>query len=240
MTLYITRGTLASLCAERSLDGFCLMSAGGGGRLRMVPKPGHLVRYRAGTPLDVLFEPGHIVTAWTAADGSRQARRIEANGDDLFDLVNDPLSLFRPGTDGAAAPCPDDPAPHAFGFDRETFAMLLRHAAIGDMLFGSDGRECTFQFQVAHGFAGTCDRPPRDWIGVEFSDHAVELGWFDWNGTFRMRSLQLPRDMAEAARLAADPLSPVMRDGIGANMAEAEAGIAGLMKRLEAGFADPR
>lgn len=98
---------------------------------------------------------------------------------------------------------------------RHALVMLLRHDAVRDLVFGSNGSECSLQFQLAAGFASVCPEAPLDWIGLDFSEKSLDLSWFDPEGRLVMASHKWPKHAAVIDEIVLDPLAAVLRAGQG-------------------------
>ena len=228
-SLFLTRDCLASLSSDRSLASFELACRGGAGLLRIHANPGSQPGLTTGEsehPFDIVFAPDRVSIAWTAQSGERHTALFEMSDDvqDLASLVNDPLTLPHLAVAlDLDRPAPLEPALGLAGpvITADALRILIRHAAVTDLLFGSDGRECSLQFQVRRGFAGVDQRPPNDWIGLDFTESEADLAWFDENSTFQIQSFHLPEDADQLSACLADPLGRVALAGSGSGKNDA-------------------
>lgn len=248
-SLYMAGDTLADLAADGRVSSYLLASEGGRARLGLFLKTGcmpGLMTGEQGPPVDIIFAWGYVAFRLTLADGTcvltRPAARLEP--EEIEELLTEPLALVSlavasGGSWNRAETAPAIPRPdlHVTG---DTIAMLQRHAAVSDLVFGSDGRECTLQFQLLRSFAGVDSRPGFDWVGIEFDEERADIGWFDDRQGFEMSSYCLPEDADALAALLADPLGHVLAATRRAEGDDGADGIAGLMERLKDSFALPR
>ncbi|SMC72806.1 hypothetical protein [Rhizobium sp. RU36D] len=236
-TLYLLRETLAALVEDKRIKSFSLGCREGMGLLDIRFRPGLVpgLNLRRG---EILFAPEHLGVCWEQVDGLRRGISIKGEDpDQIAGLLLDPMALLLPVT-GNDVPWQLREAKPSEGFKISCAAirMLLRHASVTDLLFGSDGSECSLQFQLADGFAGICSQSPEDWVGLDFDDTTADLSWFDRTGNYSIRSYRWPDDADVLARLEVDPLGHVMLAGLDASVTAASQGILGLMQTLTSSF----
>jgi hypothetical protein len=243
-TLYIPSGALAALVADRRVMRMSLASSSGRGLISLLVKAGSVdgVAAMAGdTRFDLLFDPSCVSVLWLSENGLREEAHFEADGSiaALEELVLKPFSLPRMARWlGLSKPVAVRPPVGVSGpiFQRETILMLLRHSAVADIVFGSNGLEATLQFQVRNGYGGVDERPPQDWVGVDFTEAAADVSWFDHDGSFHLTSLATATDHESILALCADPLGHVLKEGLAQKIDAAETDLTGLMRRLRENF----
>ena len=242
-TLYIPCDMLAAIMADGRVAGMTLSSSEGKGMLSLQVKAGSVegISAAAGeTRLDLLFAPSHLCARWKDEDGVCEAQFY---GDDcphiLEELLMQPLQLPRLARrlmvlqTSAEQRLADLKGPQ---FSAQTILMLLRHTAVSDLLFGSDGREATLQFQITNGYAGVDDRPPQDWIGIDFTERGADLSWFDRNGVFQSLWFAAAGDEQALRTLCMDPLGCVLREGQEMCVGQGEADFRNLMRMLHQNY----
>lgn len=244
-TAYMLSDTLRSLCNDPRLLDIRLSNTGGRGVVELTLKPGSLPGISSGGPdpsVTVVFDARRAELHYRDPAGRFLTLLLEGpHHPPVEAVINSPLemlSLLLHSPLATEAPEQWSGIGNRPAIDLAALRLLLRHALVTDLQFGSNGRECTFQFQVADSFAGTAADPPRNWIGLDFNDRSADLGWFDRDGGFRMTSFQLPEDSAETGQLFADPLGHVLKHDDARGLSQTETGMRALLGRLQAGFAE--
>lgn len=243
-TVYMTRDTLAQLAADPRLADFRLSCRAGRGRLDLCLKEGSLPGAKTGSnapPVTLTFDAHRAEVAFTDPEGRLQMRAFdERRIGSIATLVNAPLGWQGVPADLIEPSLLEEDwlaeRPVA-GIDRQAIGMLLRHISVRDLLFGSNGRECTLQFQLAAGFAGTHVEAPLDWVGIDFDERQTDLSWFDRQGTFRMSSFRNPMNSTEIGQLFADPLGHVLKNDSPGGLSQSGTGMRALLEKLQQGFA---
>ncbi len=238
-TLYLLRETLAALVEDKRIRSFSLGCREGMGLLDITFRPG-LVPGLNLSRGEILFAPEHLGIFWERADGlGRGISMISRDPDQIALMLLDPMALLLPvtGNDDPWQPLAAKPAA-GFKISCAAIRMLLRHSSVSDLLFGSDGRESSLQFQLANGFAGISSQSPQDWVGLDFDDKTADLSWFDRHGEYHIHSYRWPDDQQALLRLGTDPLGQVMLAELDESVTAASHGILDLMQTLKSSFND--
>lgn len=241
--VYIVRDTLAELSNDPRVVDFALSTFKGRGRLDLHLKDGCAPGLRTGQPdrpVVMLFDPQAAELLARDENGDLLTLSADvADPDRMAILVNAPLAWLGEASRSTARVRSDDaqvPADHPAGLNRAALGLLLRHVNVTDMVFGSDGRECSFQFQLADGYGGISKNAPEDWVGLDFDDATVELGWFDLEGCFRMKTFRRSKHGIEIAHLFADPLGHVLKDDREDGLSQSDTGMRALLEKLTLGL----
>jgi hypothetical protein len=226
-TLFVTRDIFSSLMENRSLMGFSLGCERGLARLDLVLKPGLAAATGRYT---VCFGPDRLLLADHQSTLDLGGKRRKAAPELLVHLLANPQVLERElkrskldATNGAPPPC----GPR---IEDAAIAMLLRHVAISDLAFGSDGTECSLQFRLTGGFPQVCQRPPFDWVGLDFGAGHLDLSWFRPEGDLLLKAHRWPSQRVEIERITRDPLGAVLSHG---EAAFQDTGARSLLKTLQ-------
>lgn len=226
-TLFVTRDILRSLTENRGLLGFSLGCEKGLGRLDLVLKPGLADapgRYTICFGPDRLLLADHQSTLDLARKGRRAAPEL------LGHLLTNPQVLARELKRSKQEVTEGAPAWSGPQIDGAALIVLLRHIAISDLTFGSDGTECSLQFQLKGDFPQLCNRPPFDWVGLDFGAGYLDFSWFGCECELLLKSYRWPSQRAQIERITRDPLGAVLSCG---DEALQDIGARSLLKTLQ-------
>jgi hypothetical protein len=226
-TLFVTRDILHSLAENRSLVRFSLGCERGLARVDLQLKPDLVAAPGFYT---ICFGPDRLLLADHQSTLDLGGKRRKAAPELLVHLLPNPQVLERElkrskldVTTGAPPPCGPQ-------IEDAALAMLLRHVAVSDLVFGSDGTECSFQFQLTGVFTQVCQRAPFDWVGLDFGAGHLDLSWFRPEGDLLLKAHRWPSKRAEIERITRNPLGVVISHG---EAAFQDTGARSLLKTLQ-------
>lgn len=236
--VYIVRDTLEAFCGDPRVTDFRLSTFRGRGRLDLYLREGCMPGLSTGREsgdVVLLFSPFGAALHATGADGQPLVFAAGDEDEEAGDLVNAPLAWLAGRRRAPMEPVDEagPPTPSRMpGINRAALQLLMRHVSVTDLVFGSDGQECSLQFRLRDGYAGICANPPMDWVGIDFDDDSVDLGWFDSQGSFRMSSFGRLEHGIEIDRLFADPLGHVLKGDNGDTDGLPDTGMRAMLHKL--------